>query len=125
MTFTKALEEVRKYSGQEAARTLPDFKLPLPPAATAPGVKRKWPRPFQVEDAQSVIPDVKALILPLHDFARADRIVTLTSGDKLNIFAAGQVQPLATIDALGEEPKSSALGQRHAPGVGTGPGGPH
>ena len=78
VTFTEALEEVRKYSGQGGSAHAAGFQAAASAGGTAPGSKRKWPRPFLPENAQSVIPDVKSLILPLHDFGRADRIVTLS-----------------------------------------------
>ncbi|MDB5303459.1 MAG: bamB 4 [Phycisphaerales bacterium] len=105
----QALEAVRKLRGQEAARTLPDFHIPVPPPRKA-GVRQKWPTPFlpPQDPGAVVVSDIKALVLPLRDFSRADRVVAWTSGGDLAVFAAGQPTPLAATKALRDTPKNCA-----------------
>ncbi len=109
-TFAKALEEVRKYSGREAARTLPDFRLPLPVTAPppVPGAKRVRRQPFLPPGPQSVVADVKSLVLPVREFSRADRIVAWTGAGGIALFASGQVQPLVSMDGFSDEPRNCA-----------------
>ncbi|MDB5289757.1 MAG: outer rane biosis protein BamB [Phycisphaerales bacterium] len=105
----QALDAVRKFRGQEAARSLPDFHIPVPPQRKA-GVKPKWPTPFLPPDDPGaiVVSDIKALVLPLRDFSRADRVVAWTSGGELAVFPAGQARPLASSKALRDAPKNCA-----------------
>jgi outer membrane protein assembly factor BamB len=107
-TFAEALAEVRTYSGQVAAAELPDFGLPVP--ALRPKAEdranRRWPLP--PAGAEPVIPGVRALAVPLRDFARPDRVVAWSDGGRLSIYAAGSDQPVGTSDAMADVPRGSA-----------------
>jgi outer membrane protein assembly factor BamB len=106
--FSQALDAVRKYSGAEAIRALPDFGLPVP--NTAPPVDGhtvRAPRvsPFLPLGPDSDIPGVAALIRPLRDQSRLDRLVVLGTNGKVEIFVPGHPQPLAIADLpAGETP---------------------
>ena len=110
--FSEALDEVRKYDGEEALRALPDFRIPVPQSVRSPdgqGMRLSVVRPFRPAGPDSVIPNIKELVLPLRDFARSDRVVALGTDGKLQIFAPGQSQPLATADPpANDPPKHSA-----------------
>ncbi|HWE92613.1 MAG TPA: PQQ-binding-like beta-propeller repeat protein [Tepidisphaeraceae bacterium] len=104
----QALDAVRKFRGQEASRSLPDFHIPKPPPRV-PGVRRQWPVPFQPQDANAlVVSDIKALVVPLRDFSRADRVVTWTAGEAIAVFPAGQAKPIATAKILTDAPTRCA-----------------
>lgn len=110
MRFSQALEEVRKYSVDEAVRTLPDFHLPVPATVAAGGWTVRPPHsPFLPSGQDNTISDIAALISPLRDQSRFDRIVALGTNGKLEIFAPGHTQPLAIADLpAGETPAGCA-----------------
>lgn len=103
--IAQALETVRKYRGAEVAKALPDLHVEIPPKIP------RHPRPkafLAPNPARDVIPNIKALVLPAREFARADRIVAFTVDGVLDIFAAGQTKPLAVSHAITDEPKACA-----------------
>jgi hypothetical protein len=51
---------------------------------------------------------VTSLVLPARDFSRPDRVVTWTAGRGLGIYPAGKNQPLATSDAVAQQPQRLA-----------------
>ena len=99
MHFSQALEEVRKYSGVEAIRTLPDFNFPVP-QRVRPAVLKS---PFRAAGPQDVISDIASLLRPLRDVGRPDRIVALGTNGKLEIFTPGRADPLAIGDLPADE----------------------
>jgi outer membrane protein assembly factor BamB/tetratricopeptide (TPR) repeat protein len=106
MRFSQALEQVRKYSGDKALRALPDFRLPMPATIASPnGRAVHAPRvaPFLPVGPDSVIGDIAALIRPLRDQSRFDRVVALGTNGKLEIFSPGHAQPLAIADLPADE----------------------
>jgi outer membrane protein assembly factor BamB len=110
MHFSQALEAVRKYSGAEAIRTLPDFNLPVPGRVTSAdgrSTRPAQPKPFLPPGPQDVIGDIQALLRPLRDSARSDRIVALGTNGKLEIFAPGRAEPLAIGDLPADEAPSA------------------
>ena len=110
--FASALREIRKYRSQEAAKSLPDFGVPVPPSAEQLAALQKAgkeaPGPFAPKRAEDVIANVAALAEPLREFARPDRVVAWSSDGTLSIYATGNHQPLGTSNALAEPPQGSA-----------------
>jgi outer membrane protein assembly factor BamB/tetratricopeptide (TPR) repeat protein len=109
--FPAALDELRKFSGQAAAKNLPDFKLAVPPRYPPAPVRKANPRwPFPAAGAEQVIDGVSALAVPLRDYSRADRVVAWSAdGNKLSVYKPGAPQPLGKPStALSEPPKGSA-----------------
>jgi outer membrane protein assembly factor BamB len=104
--FSEALTQVRNYRGEAAARALPDLNVaPYHP----PLRKHPKPQPFLAADpAHDIVPNIKSLVLPLQNFARSDRVAAWTMDGVLDIFAAGEVKPLATSKAVADEPRSCA-----------------
>lgn len=97
VTLAQALEELKKARGQEIAKSLPEFNLPIPNYIRSPEGKKKYREPFAPQTPDSIIPDVQALIVPTKDYQRTDRIATFTPGTGLNIFAVGSIKPIATL----------------------------
>jgi outer membrane protein assembly factor BamB len=108
-TFADALEEVRKFSGQAAAKNLPDFRLPVPPRYPPAAERKKNPRwPFPAPGAELVIDGVSALAVPLRDFARADRVVARQASGEISIFKPGESKPISTSKTIFDVPRGSA-----------------
>ena len=108
VTFASALDEVRKYSGREATKSLPDFKLPAQRRRTKEERQADPHFPFLAPGPNTVINDVTALVPPLRDFYRPDRFVTWTRGTGLSIYPAAQTKPIGTSGAVAEQPQRTA-----------------
>jgi outer membrane protein assembly factor BamB len=108
MPFAQALEEVRKYTGREAAKGLPDFRLPMPRKRTRDEKAANPDWPFLPPARQPVIADVTTLVLPAPQFARPDRLVTWTAGRGLSIYPAGASKPLGSSDSVAQQPQNLA-----------------
>jgi outer membrane protein assembly factor BamB/tetratricopeptide (TPR) repeat protein len=107
-TLSQALAEVRQERGQESAKMLPDFHLPMPPRDPESMNKGVWPTPFAQAGPADVIPDTKALLVPASDYSRPDRVVTQNGQGQLCIYPAMQPDPLMKIDVGGDPLTGSA-----------------
>ena len=108
MSFADALDEVRKYTGREAARTLPDFRIPMPRRRTKEEKAADPNFPFLAPGGATVIAGVTGLVVPVRDFSRPDRVVTWTAGRGLGIYPAGKNQPLGSSEAVVQPPQKLA-----------------
>ena len=104
MSFATALDEVRKYTGREAAKALPDFHLPLPRKRTKEEKLADPHFPFVAPADAHVINDVTTLVLPAREFSRPDRLVTWTAGRGLSIFPAASNKPLGSSESVTQQP---------------------
>ena len=106
-TFAAALEEVRKYSGREVAKTLPDFGLPQPPKGPTKEDRQRrialW-KTFEAQQPLTLASDVTALVLPAREFSRPDRVVAWSAGRGVSVYQPGKKEPVSTSDAVGERP---------------------
>ena len=93
-----------RYRGQEVAKSLPDFHLPVPRDVDAD----HWPQPFAAAGPDDVVAETKGLVVPIRDFSRADRVVTWSTGGELCVYPAGRGKPLAKVAGFGEQPRNSA-----------------
>lgn len=98
-TFSEALTAVRKYSTQAVSRGLPDFHLPVVSLRDV-DLEKEPPPAFLPQKPDSIIANVKSLVLPMREFARYDRIVTGEVDGTLSIYPVGNNAPLATSKAL-------------------------
>jgi len=94
--LAQALTELKKARGQEIAKSLPDFKLPIPNFDRLPTGKKKLRVPFAPETPESVISGVQALIVPARAYQRPDRVATYSPVNGLCLYAVGSTKPLAT-----------------------------
>ncbi len=62
--FPTALDEIRAVHATEAAKALPDFRLPLAPNNRDTAGARRYPTPFLPTDANSILPGATALVRP-------------------------------------------------------------
>ena len=108
VTFAQAAETLRNFQAQIATKALPDPCIP-PPEKPALGRKKSEVLP---EDTDARIDDVSDLILPLHDWARHDRVVTFSAGGGagrgLSVYAVGANRPLFSCPAVTETPRNIA-----------------
>jgi outer membrane protein assembly factor BamB len=89
-----ALEEVRRISGTEAGRLLPDFKVP-PQPKSPPWVESPF-LPPPAGGLAPALPDAIRLVPAAREFARPDRVVTW-GANGLSVFAAGKGLPTAPL----------------------------
>ncbi len=107
VTFAQALTAVEKFRGHEAAAALPDFHLP-PPLTAAQRREHKRQQPFVTDPPPETIDDVAALITPLREASRNDRVVTWSAAGGLSIYAVGETKPLVQNRNISEPPKKIA-----------------
>lgn len=109
LSFAQALDEVRKFTGREAAKVLPDFHLPVPRTRRTREQKLADPHwPFLAAGAGTIIADITTLVMPLRDFSRPDRLVTWTAGRGLSIFPAATNKSLGSSTAVVQPPQRLA-----------------
>jgi hypothetical protein len=101
ISFAAAAQALKQYSLQLAGSSLPDIRLP----SSKPGQK---PLNFKPQTPESVVSGVSALVTPLPDCARNDRIVTFTSGVGVRVYPVGATQAMTTSDALTQPPLGAA-----------------
>jgi outer membrane protein assembly factor BamB len=104
VTFAQAADALRNFQAKIATKALPDPGIPVF-VKPVRGQKRAELLP---EDPSAALTDVSDLILPLHDWARHDRIVTFSSSGGLAVYAVGSNQPLFTCSAVTESPRNVA-----------------
>jgi outer membrane protein assembly factor BamB len=108
MPFAQALDEVRRYTGREAAKALPDFRLPQPRKRTKEEKLASPNWPFLPQGEATVINDVTALVPPVREFSRPDRLVTWTAGRGLSIFPSASNKPLGSSESVAQPPQKLA-----------------
>jgi hypothetical protein len=100
VSFADALAALRKYHEQATMRALPDFSLP-PPS------NQRNPKGF-IRPTDPIATRIMAIVQPLREFARNDRVVTFTPGVGVSVFAVGSTEPLANAKAITEIPTNCA-----------------
>jgi hypothetical protein len=103
VTFGQAADALRKFQAQIASKELPDPRIPT--AQGGKGHKRAQVLP---EDPSAALTDVSDLVLPLHEWARHDRIVTFSASKGLAVYAVGSNHPVFACSAVTESPKNVA-----------------
>jgi tetratricopeptide (TPR) repeat protein/outer membrane protein assembly factor BamB len=102
VTLTQAAEELKKVRGQEIARTLPDFGLPVPPTfVNDKGIKVRR-EPLLPHTQEQITPEVTALLSPSNTANRYDRVAYYGRG-AVNISAVGANKPMVSFP-MGEQP---------------------
>jgi outer membrane protein assembly factor BamB/tetratricopeptide (TPR) repeat protein len=100
--FSVALEKVRKFAYQQQDRTLSTFAMPIPQP------QQEYPKPFRANIP--LIENVDALVVPLRDFARPDRVVTwsATGTPSLSVYPAGATKAVASSSQITDRPLGCA-----------------
>ncbi|HSV15552.1 MAG TPA: PQQ-binding-like beta-propeller repeat protein, partial [Tepidisphaeraceae bacterium] len=101
-TFTAAIGTLREMQEKEDVARLPDFHIPVQVHAKD--------KAFTRTEGSLVIPDVTALVRPLRDFPRNDRVVAWSATAGLSIYPVGESTPVTTMpaSALPESPGGCA-----------------
>lgn len=104
MTLADAEKALRSYNQKSSARALPDIRLP----STEQSARGTRLIGFESEAHGSAVPGITALVLPMREFSRNDRIIAFTKDNRIAAFAVGADKPLFTSDALAAAPRSAA-----------------
>jgi outer membrane protein assembly factor BamB len=102
--YVEAVTKLRQLESEADNAALPDFHLP-------PNPTPKQQNPF-VSGALPRIPDVMAIVHPMHEYDRTDQILTWGSTG-LCIYPAGSTTPLATIAQVDKPPLAAAWVHNH------------
>jgi len=96
-----------------AATADPDLHMPTNAEEKEAKAKTsKFIPAFLPESADTIIPDVSALVVPLEHFGRNDRLITWSPATGLSVFQAGNNKPLFNCPAI----KDKAIGAAWTPG---------
>ena len=101
VSFVDALEALRKYHEQATAQALPDLNIPAPTAIVRTG--KGFVRPTDPAAMR-----VNAIVAPLRDFGRNDRLVTFTLGSGVSVWQVGGAAPMFSSAAIMEPPLDCA-----------------
>jgi outer membrane protein assembly factor BamB/outer membrane protein assembly factor BamD (BamD/ComL family) len=100
MTFVDALAALRKYHEQATARSLPDFNLP---SAMAARNSKGFAKP-----TDALASHISAIVSPLREASRNDRVVTYTIGSGISAWQVGSTDPLFTSKVILDAPMNCA-----------------
>ena len=98
VTFRQAADALRQFQTQAETSALPDPHI----APQVRGVN------YMPEDPTATIADVTAIIAPLEESSRHDRIVTFNATRGLSVYPAGSNHPLFTATSVSEQPQRIA-----------------
>jgi hypothetical protein len=109
MSVSSACDLLMRYESQASLESLPDLHLPTHDQAKAyRAAMGQWAKPFQPEATVAKIAGVDAMIVPLENFPRNDRIIAWSATAGLSVYAAGQTKPLFTCPAIDQTPGGAA-----------------
>ncbi|MGD0390769.1 MAG: PQQ-binding-like beta-propeller repeat protein, partial [Tepidisphaeraceae bacterium] len=109
VSLSSARDLLMRYESQSSLESLPDLHLPTHQQSNlywkAMGQRAK---PFGPESPNAKIVGVDAMVVPLEDFGRNDRIIAWSAGDGLSVYPVGQNRPLFRCTGFSEEPLGAA-----------------
>lgn len=105
-TFTDAVRALRKYNDRITVGLLPDIRLPVVTGTTRRG--NQQPRSFLPPPPDSIITGVSALVPPIAEFVRHDRVVVFAEDGGICAYEVGRSKPLFQSDALKRAPRKLA-----------------
>jgi outer membrane protein assembly factor BamB len=109
VSLSSARDLLMRYESQSSLDSLPDFHLPTHQQSNlywkATGRRAK---PFQPESPDAKIIGVDAMVVPLEDFGRNDRIIAWSATDGLSVYPIGQNKPLFTCKGISDSPIGAA-----------------
>jgi len=109
VSLSGARDLLMRYEWQSSLESLPDFHLPTHQQSNdywkAKGQRAK---PFQPESPNTKIVGVDAMVVPLEDFARKDRIIAWSAADGLSVYPVGQNKPAFNCAGISEAPIGAA-----------------
>ena len=109
VSLSSARDLLMRYESQTSLESLPDLHLPTHQQSNdywkAMGQRAK---PFQPESPNTRIGGVDAMVVPLEDFARNDRIVAWSTADGLSVYPVGRNKPVFNCAGIRELPIGAA-----------------
>jgi outer membrane protein assembly factor BamB len=109
VSLASALDLLARYESQLSLESLPDLHLPTHEQALAyRKAMGRWVKPFLPETPNMKISGVDAMIVPLEDFSRNDRIIAWSTGDGISVYSVGQNRPIFTTVAINQAPIGAA-----------------
>src|ERR1700722_13959341 len=109
MPLASARDSLLHYESQQSLNSLPDLHLPTHDQANAyRQANGRWAKPFLPETPGMVINGVDAMVVPMEDFSRNDRVIAWSSAGELSVYAVGDNKPLFTTVAVNQAPLGAA-----------------
>jgi outer membrane protein assembly factor BamB len=109
VSLSSARDMLMRYESQSSLESLPDLHLPTHQQSNlywkAMGQRAK---PFGPESPNTKIVGVDAMVVPLEDFRRNDRIIAWSAADGLSVYPVGQNKPLFRCAGISEAPIGAA-----------------
>jgi outer membrane protein assembly factor BamB len=109
ISLSSARDLLMRYESQSSLESLPDLHLPTHQQSNlywkAMGQRAK---PFGPESPNTKIIGVDAMVVPLEDFGRNDRIIAWSAADGLSVYPVGRNKPLFRCAGISEEPIGAA-----------------
>jgi len=109
VSLGSARDVLMRYESQASLESLPDLHLPTHQQSNlywkAMGRRAK---PFGPESPNTKIVGVDAMVVPLEDFGRNDRIIAWSAADGLSVYPVGQNKPLFKCAGINEAPIGAA-----------------
>jgi len=109
VSLGSACEYLMRYEAEISLESLPDLRLPTHEQARAYRAQMgQWASPFQSPAASAKIDGVDAMIAPLEDFTRKDRIIAWSGANGLAVYGIGGATPLFTSAGISSAPSGAA-----------------
>jgi outer membrane protein assembly factor BamB/tetratricopeptide (TPR) repeat protein len=109
VSLSSARDVLMRYESQSSLESLPDLHLPTHQQSNlywkAMGQRAK---PFGPESPNTKIVGVDAMVVPLEDCGRNDRIIAWSAADGLSVYPVGQNKPLFKCAGINEAPIGAA-----------------
>jgi outer membrane protein assembly factor BamB len=105
ISLRSARDMLARYESQASVESLPDLHLPTHDQAKAyRATMGQWAKPFLAEAANSKIDGVDAMVVPMDEFTRNDRLIAWSAGNGLSVYTPGRNKPLFTCAGVSQVP---------------------
>ncbi len=105
ISLGSARDALARYESQASVESLPDLHLPTHDQAKAyRATMGQWAKPFLAEAAKPKIDGVDAMVVPMDEFTRNDRLIAWSAANGLSVYAVGRNKPLFTCPGVSQVP---------------------
>jgi outer membrane protein assembly factor BamB len=109
VSLSTARDSLERYESQLSLESLPDMHLPTHDQAEQYGrAHKRWMEPFLADTPETTITGVDAMLVPMDDFSRNDRVIAWTGAGELLVYAVGQSKPVFQTVAVNQTPIGAA-----------------
>jgi outer membrane protein assembly factor BamB len=109
MPITLARDALMRYEVEASLQGVPDLHLPTHEQSQAfRQATGRWARPFVPASKDLEIQGVDAMIVPMEDFSRGDRVIAWSGGSGLTVYPAGSNKALFACAAISQQPVGAA-----------------